>query len=296
MKTINILQAASLAIVATTVATDGMQQRPEGGLYFAVLVADYYDVEYVPAPTAPARYVVFAGERLHLEASVGNRGSVDESIATGQIPLEDAIGVSSLRLPPGAAVPRIAVSRQARQESAGAAADATWEGNLRVPSQGEVKFPASIDIPENTPVGVYELRFTPRFSGITTRVIPLAHIQRFEVRAGTTFEERVDIVRRRMFRHYNRENFKAAEAEADILLEMYPVSWVANEVKGRAAEVRGETLRAVSAYERAKALLRQGDDRLWLAHAPRDKVKGALELLTGRIQSVGKKMTITDKH
>jgi hypothetical protein len=43
-------------------------------------------------------------------------------------------------------------------------------------------------------------------------------------------------------------------------------------------------------------LLTQGDDRLWLAHAPGDKVKSALGLLTERIHSVGKKVTIIDKH
>jgi hypothetical protein len=296
MRITDVLRAASVTIMAATVGADGMQRRPDGGLYFSVLVADYYDVEYLQEVTAPARYVVFAGERLELEVSIGNRGSVDEDLATRKVALEDAITVSSLRLPPGAAVPRIAVSPQGRQESAGTAADVTWDSDLRVPSKGEVKLRASIDIPVNAPAGVYELGFTPRFSGVTTTVAPLAHILRFAVRAGITFEERVDMARRRMFRHYNRENFVAAEAEADRLLEMHPTSWFAYEVKGRAAEVRGESQRAISAYERARVLLAQGEDRLWLTHAPPYKVKGSLERLTERIQSVGKKVQVIDKH
>lgn len=294
----HILQATSLAIVATTVVADGMQQqRPDdGGLYFSVLVADYYDVEYLQAPTAPARYVVFRGERLALLASVGNRGSVDEDLEIGQIPVEGGIGVEGLGLPPGSAVPRIIIDPQGRQESRGAAVDAMWGAAVRVPSRGEVKFRAHIDVPETAPSGVYELQFTPRFSGRTTAIVPLAHILRFEVRSGGTFEERVEIVRRRMFRHYNHEDFAAAEADADALLEMYPTSWVAYEVKGRAAGVREDLQRAVSAYQRARELLTQGEDRLWLAQAPQNKVKDALDLLTDRIQSVGKAVTIKDKH
>ena len=103
-------------------------------------------------------------------------------------------------------------------------------------------------------------------------------------------------MRRRMFRHYNREDFAAAETDADVLLKMYPMSWVAYEVKGRAAAVRGDLQQAVSAYERARRLLTQGEDRLWLAQAPQNKVKEALELLTDRIQSIGKKVAIADKH
>jgi hypothetical protein len=80
------------------------------------------------------------------------------------------------------------------------------------------------------------------------------------------------------------------------LLGLYPTSSVAYAVKARAAEVQGEAQRAVAAYERARALLTQADDRLWLAHAPRDKVNSTLQLLTERIQSVGKKGTIIDKH
>jgi tetratricopeptide (TPR) repeat protein len=259
-----------------------------GGLHFVAALDEYYRVQYVPPPARPALDVVFAGEPVQLRLTVGNRNHTPESLATLGRPIEQAFAVSMIRAPEGASPPMLA-TRPAGRATADAS-DVSWGDDIAIPPRGTVTFNASIATSRTTAPGVYELKITPNLQ-TSSKVNGLGTIVRYEVRLASTSADEIEVMRRQMMREYYRDQPAAAEAAADALLEKYPRSAAAYQIKGLLASTKGNRTEAIEALNKARQLLATGQDELSRTQ-PANELHRALTDLIANIDAVTKNMPI----
>ena len=97
--------------------------------------------------------------------------------------------------------------------------------------------------------------------------------------------DRAEMARRKMIRAYDGENDVEFEGAARDLLNIYPESSLAFELRGRVAERAGRLSEAQAAYETALGLLRDRKDRLFLDNNERSAA-GAMAQLGDAAQRV----------
>jgi hypothetical protein len=146
--------------------------------------------------------------------------------------------------------------------------------NLDIPPGNMVEIRATLEgvmVP-----GVYEIRIVPAVgqTSINSSVIT------FEIRPPSDRAARAEILYRRMVVAVESGNCDGALAESGRLLGLHPNSSAAYQIRGECAERAGRNIEAVTEYGRARDLVVQGLDDLFLAHADARRVKAWIDDLS----------------
>ena len=286
-----ILLRSVLAMLAYGLPTPTSAQQGQG-LHFGVIIREYYEVEYVAPPLAPARGVVFAGEPVQLQVTIANPYHARETITTRDRTGEQAFSVAIIRGPEGATVPTLTAPTVGRLRAYPVNREVAWGDDVVIPIEGSVEFDVSINTTPSTATGVYELEITPTLAA-STKFMRVSTVVRYEVRAPSTLADQIELLRRQMIRAYNHDNPAAAEAACNALLKTYPTSAAAYRVKGYLAASAGHKQQAIDALTKARTLLASGEDELWqLQH--RDETSRAVAELTQRIDAIARNAPVSD--
>lgn len=276
------LSCCTVVMLALAIGS-AVHAQDNGGLHFLATTNEYYGVEYVPSPVAPARDVVFAGEPVVLRLEVGNANFTPETLSTSGRSIREAFSLEVIRAPQGASIPTLTVEANGRIVGQ-VGSDVTWGDDIDVPPRSRVTFRGVIATSRAAIPGVYEVRISPNLRTSST-LNRLGLVVRYEIRLAATFADEVEVMRRYMMREYYHENTAAAEAACEALLDKYPQSAAAYRIKGDLAASKGDRKGAIEALSKARQLLADGQDELWRAQGSRDGYR-AVEDLTQQIHSL----------
>ena len=259
--------------------------QPAPTINFVVRAGEYHGTMYVARPAPPAVFLVFTSEALSLSLAVGNATDVDRSLTLGALGPNRAFSIKSIRIPAEAALPRLLVNPIAELSARGLRSARPWAATIDVPSTGTIVWSATLTFEAKATSGIYELQITPNF-GVAdgSRLNPQGTLVRYEVRDATSAEDRAELARRRMMHEYNADAEVEAEAAADALLQLYPQSALAYQVKGEIARRQHRTPQAVQWFERAAQLMTSGQDVLFVTHAPAYEVDRMVQTVRQTLQ------------
>jgi hypothetical protein len=127
------------------------------------------------------------------------------------------------------------------------------------------------------------LRIAPNLQ-TSSKLNPLSTIVRYEVRVASTPADEIEVLRRQMMREFYHEKLAAAEAAGVALLEEVSPERTAYRIKGLLAKSSGDRKGAVDALSKARQLIAEGRDELWLAQTS-NNARRALSDLTAEIDA-----------
>jgi hypothetical protein len=201
----------------------------------------------------------------------------------GHRPFDQALEVTVVKAPEGAGT--VVLRRVGAGEfiGGGRVTAAEWRGAFELLPRGQVRVFSTVTATGPMPPGVYELRIVPRDR--PNDVVIISEIIRFELRPITTLAERAEVLRRRMESAELYQQDALAERLADELLELYPASASAYQVKALVAQRRGRPEEATAAFERALRLVRTKEDVLFVGNAEPDIAHRAERSLEGALEA-----------
>jgi hypothetical protein len=247
------------------------------------MVNRYYDGLYTTAPNESVRHVYFIGEPIDVVVGVGNAGDGEQSIDTRSVSIDAAFdiaprqgspkGIARLELSPSGEIvigDNQVIVNWGDVITLGPRSRVVWEGQFHAPSAP----------------GIYNWSVELKGVKSSRPINPLGTVLEYELRAPKDLGDRAEVARRRMLRAFDDENDVQFEGEARALLSIYPESSLAFELRGRVAERSGRLSEALTAYETAFALLRDGKDRLFLEHNSERRTAGSMADLRDATQRV----------
>ena len=280
----------SLCVAAAAILSSAsvvwIHAQPAALLNYVVLSDLYYDGLYTNGPTVQgARYVYFVGEQIPTALEIGNPGQEEQTIDTSNVSIDDAFEVVSVKGPTNASG-RLALEPTAEVTSARGESIVTWGNAIKLESRSRIVWRGIFRGPSAH--GLYQWDIVPKSIRSSTKLNLLGQSLAYGLRRPENLQDRAELARRRMIAAYDRENDVEFEAAARELLNIYPSSSLAFELRGRVAERAGRVNEARAAYEQAIGLLRDGRDELYLKHNAtayvRDNLQGLTESL-GRTKS-----------
>ena len=261
---------------------DAVTAQDQTPLNFGIKLNRYYDGLYTSAPDDSVRHVFFVGEPIDVVVDVGNAGDEDQSLDTSTVPLRDAFSIAAR---PGfnRGMARVELSPTGEVISAENQAAVNWGDVVRLSPRSRVVWEGQFVGPSAP--GVYQWKVDLRGIRSSKPVNPQSTLIEYELRVPTNLGDRAEMARRKMIRAYDGENDVEFEGAARDLLNIYPESSLAFELRGRVAERAGRLSEAQAAYETALGLLRDRKDRLFLDNNERSAA-GAMAQLGDAAQRV----------
>jgi hypothetical protein len=261
---------------------DAVTAQDQTPLNFVIRLNRYYDGLYTSAPDDSVRHVFFVGEPIDVVVDVGNAGDEEESLDTSTVPMRDAFSIDARQgFNQRHGSRRVVADR--RSHLRGEPAAVNWGDVVRLSPLSRVVWEGQFVGPSAP--GVYQ--WTVDLQGIRSSkpVNPQGTLIEYELRVPKNLGDRAEMARRTMIRTYDGENDVEFEGAARDLLNIYPESSLAFELRGRVAERAGRLSEAQAAYETALGLLRDRKDRLFLDNNGRSAA-GAMAQLGDAAQRV----------
>jgi len=256
--------------------------QDQSPLNFVISLNRYYDGLYTSAPADSVAHVYFVGEPIDVVVDVGNAGDEDQSLDTSTVALRDAFNIA-VREGPNRGTARVELSPTGEVISAENQMSVNWGDIVRLSPRSRVIWEGQFVGPSAP--GVYQWKVDLQGIRSSKPVNPQGTLLEYELRVPKSLGDRAEVARRKMIRAYDGENDVEFEGAARELLNIYPESYLAFELRGRAAERSGRLSEARSAYDTALGLLRDGKDRLFLDNNGRSSA-GAMAQLRNATQRV----------
>ena len=228
----------------------------------------YLGPAHAEGPSPEADFLFFVGEKVAFDAKFVNWTANDLVVRFEDLSASEALAVKLLRRdgPVVEEVPvRLESNGKLSLESGSRRTDVRTRKSVIVPGAGWVlTIPLAIDTTERLPPAVYELRlatFRLRCDK-PCELVNHSGVFRFSLRGTDTLPEQLDYFGRRAHYYIEYEKSKEAVRWINRMLDIYPTSSFAYQLRGRYAERRGKWGEAANAYEIAARLLESGEDQL----------------------------------
>lgn len=219
----------------------------------------YVEGVYDSPASGRTRLVFYRGETIQAAVRLLNTSPID--ILRVVLPM-DPFEIRWVQSPGNTRQPRIDGTPFIEHAALGSVAPVNLNSPVEIPGRTAVVMPFEIPT-AGLPAGTYELSVRP-LGWATSRRISIDYQLSFELRAPDSLPSLLDLHYRRAVEHLLTNAFQQADAEADIMLQLYPQASMAYALKAEVARRLGRQGDSARAQATARRLKDSGSDQLAL--------------------------------